>query len=50
MDFKGERDPLKQNGLKGQYQFGFIVSKTCCNFSGGIRLQFLPFKMKSDAK
>ena len=32
VDFKGERDPLQQNGLHGQYQFGFIVSKTCCIF------------------
>ena len=32
VDFKGERDPLQQNGLQGQYQYGFIVSKTCCNF------------------
>ena len=48
MDFKGERDVIQQNGLQGQNQYGFIVSTTCCNFRGGICLQFFSFKMKSD--
>ena len=29
VDFKGERDPLQQNGLQGQNQLWLIVSKTC---------------------
>ena len=32
VDFKGERDPLQQNGVQGQNQFWLIVSKICCNF------------------
>ena len=46
VDFKGERDPLQQNGLHGQYQFGFIVSKTCCNFLVEFVSSFFPLKWK----
>ena len=42
VDFKGEKDPLQQNGLQGQYQYEFIVSKTCCNFLVEFVSSFFP--------
>ena len=46
MDFKGEKDPLEQNGLQGQYQYGLIVSKTCCNFLVEFVSSFFPLKWR----
>ena len=43
LDFKGERDPLQQNG---QSQFWFIVSETSCNFLVEFVSSF-SFEMKS---
>ena len=45
VDFTGERELLQQNGLQGQNQFGFIVSRTCFTF-GGIRLKFFLLKWR----
>ena len=44
VDFLGEREVLQQNRLQGQNQFGFIVSRTCCNFSGELVTRLFHFK------
>ena len=43
-DFQGERDVVQQNRLQWQNQFGFIVSKTCSNFSGELVTRLFHFK------
>ena len=46
VDFLSERDVIQQNGLQGPNQFWFIVSRTCCNFSGELVTRLFHFKRR----
>ena len=50
MRFLGGRNVVQQNGLQGQNQFGFIVSKTCCNFLGELVTILFHFKWRVHLK